>query len=82
MEKKSSFFGDEKGEFTINKANVPENALIYINQGSIFTLKTGDAIYLDYVISGQLICAKNLSEECKQMRLSCTCLFTMLIEES
>ena len=64
--KKSSFFGDEKGEFTINKANFPENALIYANQGSILTLKTGDfAIYLDYIILGQLICAKNLSEECK-----------------
>ena len=62
--KKNSLFWDQKGEFTINKANFPENTLIYANQGSILTLKASDyAIYLDYIILGQLICAKHLPED-------------------
>ena len=84
--KSSGFFGDQKGEFTINKASFLEN--IYTNQGSISTVKGGDyAFYLDYVILVQLICAKNLPEDfdnCKanQMRLICVCLSTMLKQES
>ena len=62
--KKSNFFWDKKREFTINKANFPENTLIYTNQGSIPTLKAGDyAVYLDYNILEQLICANNLPED-------------------
>ena len=62
--KESGFFRDQKGEFTLNKVNFPENTLIYASQRSILTLKGGDyAIYLDYVILGQLICAKNLPED-------------------
>ena len=61
---KSSFFGDQKVEFTINRTNFPENTLISTNQGSMLTLKAGDyAIYLDYVTLGQLICANNLVED-------------------
>ena len=62
--KESGFFRDQKGEFTLNKVNFPENTLIYASQGSILSLKGGDyAIYLDYVILGQLICAKNLPKD-------------------
>ena len=70
--KRSGIFGDQKGEFTMNKPNFPENTLFYANQGSISTLKGGDhAIYLDYVVLGQLICTIDLPEdfnyyECKQ----------------
>lgn len=70
--KSSGFFGDEKGEFTLNKVNFPGNTLIYAKQGLISTLQGGDhAIYLDYVILGQLICVKNLPDdfdnyECKE----------------
>ena len=61
---RSGFSGDQKGESTINKVKFPENTLIYANQGFVSTLKEGDyAIYLDYVILGQLICAKNLPED-------------------
>ena len=61
--KRSGFFGDQRGEFNLNKVKFLENTLIYANQRSISTLKGGDyAIYLDYVILGQLICAKNLLE--------------------
>ena len=56
----NGFFGDQKGDFTIKKANFSENTLVYCNQGTISTLKAGDyAIYLDYVISGQLILENN-----------------------
>ena len=58
--KKSGFFGDQKGDFTINKATFPESTLVYCNQGKISTLKAGDyAIYIDYVVLGQLILGKN-----------------------
>ena len=69
---RNGFSGDQKVEFTITKANFPENTLIYINNGTISIVKGRDyAIYLDYIILGQLICAKNLPEdfenyECKQ----------------
>ena len=49
----NGYFGGQKGEFTLNKLNFPENTLIYTNQGSILTLKCGEhAIYFDYVILG------------------------------
>ena len=47
----NGFFGDLKRDFTIKKANLPENTLVYCNQGTISTLKVVDyAIYFDYVI--------------------------------
>ena len=47
----NGFFGDLKRDFTIKKANLPENTLVYCNQGTISTLKVGDyAICFDYVI--------------------------------
>ena len=58
--KKNCFFGDQKGDFTINKAKFSENTLVYCNQGTISTLKVEDyAIYNDYVILSQLILANN-----------------------
>ena len=59
----NGFFGDQKGDFTIKKANFPENTLVYCNQGTISNLKAGDhAIYLDYVTLGQLILANNFPD--------------------
>ena len=72
----SGFFGNQKGEFTLTKVNFPENILIYVNQESISTLKGGKhAIYLDYVILGQLICSKTIPEdfenyECKENKVN------------
>ena len=57
---KTGFFGDQKFDFTIAKPNFSKNTLIYYNQGTVLTLKAGDyAIYLDYVILGQIILASN-----------------------
>lgn len=61
---KNGFLGDQKGELNINKANFPENILIYVSQGSISTLKkTEQAFYMDYVILSQPINAKNLPDD-------------------
>ena len=58
--KKKFFEGDQKGDFTITKPNFLENTLVYCNQGTISTLKARDyAIYLDYIILGQIIPAFN-----------------------
>ena len=58
--KKKFFEGDQKGDFTITKPNFLENTLVYCNQSTISTLKARDyAIYLDYIILGQIIPAFN-----------------------
>ena len=57
--KKAGFLGDQTTGFTINKANFPENKLVYANQGNITLVKDDLAIYLDYVVLGQLIPAKS-----------------------
>ena len=56
----NGFFGNQRGDFTIKNPNLPENTLVYCNQGTISTLKAGDyAISLDYVVLGGLILANN-----------------------
>ena len=54
--KKKFFWGGQKEDFTITNPNFPEDLLVYCNQGTILTLKGGGyAIYLNYVILGQII---------------------------
>ena len=53
--KKSGFFKDQRIDLTIPKANFPENTLCYINQGTVSQVKDGEAIYLEYVILGQIM---------------------------
>ena len=49
-------FKDQRVELTISKANFPENTLVYIKQGSLSVVKGGEkAIYLDFVILGQIM---------------------------
>ena len=58
--KENSFFKEIKPEMNIEKANVPENTLLYINQGFISTVKNGElAMYVHNFIIGQLIVAAN-----------------------
>ena len=57
----SSFFGDQRAELTILKGNFLENTLIYVNQGTVPLGKGGGkAVYLDYVVIGQLMPAANV----------------------
>ena len=51
----SSFFKDQRIDLTIPKANFPENTLVYVSQGSISQMKDGKAIYLEYVVLGQIM---------------------------
>ena len=53
--KRSVFFKDQRIDLTIPKANFPENTLCYINQGTVSQVKDGEAIYLEYVILGQIM---------------------------
>ena len=55
----SGFFKEQKIDLTIPKANFPENTLCYVNQGSVSQVKDGEAIYLEYVILGQIMAVAN-----------------------
>ena len=58
--KNNGFFGDIKPEMNLEKVNLPENTLIYINQSYLSTVKSGDiAMYNHNFILGQLITAAN-----------------------
>ena len=58
--KNNGFFGDIKPEMSLEKVNLPENTLIYINQSYLSTIKSGDiAMYNHNFILGQLITAAN-----------------------
>ena len=56
---KAWFLGDQTADFTINKANFLENTLVYSNQGNVTPAKGNLAVYLDYIVFGQLIPARN-----------------------
>ena len=61
--KSNGFFGDQKNNLTIIKANFPENTLDYVNNGSIFAVKGGQtAVYLDYVILAQILPVMNFPD--------------------
>ena len=53
------FFKEQRIDLTIPKANFPENTLCYVNQGSVSQVKDGEAIYLEYVILGQIMAVAN-----------------------
>ena len=60
----SGFFGDQRVELTILKANFPENMLGYINQGTVSLVKGGEkALYLDFVVLGQIMPVANVNPE-------------------
>ena len=52
--KKNGFFGDQRADLTIKKANFSQNTLVYVNNGSVIPVKVGHAIYLEYVILTQI----------------------------
>ena len=61
--KSNGFFGNQKTNLTIIKANFPENTLDYVNNGSIFAVKGGQtAVYLGYVILVQILPVMNFPD--------------------
>ena len=62
--RENGYFKEIKPEMNIEKANIPENTLLYINQGFISTVKRGElAMYVHNFIIGQLIVAANQLED-------------------
>ena len=58
--KKNGFFKDVRADLNLEKVNIPENCLFYVNQGFLSTVKSGEiAMYLNNFIIGQLIIAAN-----------------------
>ena len=61
--KENGFFQDVRAELNLEKVNIPENCLLYVNQGFLSTVKSGEiAMYLHNFIIGQLIIAANQPE--------------------
>ena len=55
----NEFFDEQRSDLIITKPNFPENALHYVNQGPVSTVKGGHAIYLEFVIIVQLMPVAN-----------------------
>ena len=55
IQKSNGFFKEQRTDLTINQASFPENTLCYVNQGSISPAKGEQAIYLEFVILGQIL---------------------------
>ena len=58
--KNNGFFKDIRPELNLEKVDIPENCLYYVNQAFLSTVKNGDiAMYVQNFIIGQLIFAAN-----------------------
>ena len=74
---KDGFFKDTIPELNLEKKNIPENSLFYINQSYILIVKNGDsAMYYHNFIIGQVIVAANqpmklINAFVKIMKLNC-----------
>ena len=55
MWKENGFFGDQRTDLTIKKANFPENTLVYVKNGCATLVKGGHAMYLDFVTLAQIL---------------------------
>ena len=58
--KENGFFKDIRPELNLEKLNMPENTIYYVNQAFLSTVKNGEiAMYVQNFIIGQLIFAAN-----------------------
>ena len=77
--KNNGFFKDVKPELNLEKVNMPENTLYYVNQSFLSTVKSGDiAMYNQNFILGQLIVAANQPKdiatyECNENKVKLLC---------
>ena len=56
-----SFFGEQRVDLTLQKANFPELTLVYINQARVSLVKGGEkAIYCNYIILAQIMPLANI----------------------
>ena len=61
--KENGFFNDQRSDLTIPKPNFPENTLVYVSQVTISAVKGGHAIYLEFVITDQIMLIANPDPE-------------------
>ena len=62
--RENGFFGDQRAELTIVKANFTETNFCFVNQGSVSLVKGGEkALYLDFIVLSQLMSATNVNPE-------------------
>ena len=60
----SGFFGQQRAELTIQKANFPEITFTYVNQARVSLVKGGEkAIYCDYVMLAQIMPLANIDPQ-------------------
>ena len=77
--KNNGFFKDLRPDLNIEKKNIPEDTLFYVNQSLLLTVKNGDiAMYNHNFILGQLIVAANQPSdinayECKENEVKLWC---------
>ena len=57
--KENGFFNDQRTDLTIVKANFPENTFVYVNNGTITSIKGGRAMYINFVILAQIMPVAN-----------------------
>ena len=63
----NGFFKDIRPELNLEKVNMPENCLYYVNQAFLSTVKNGEiAMYVQNFIIGQLIFAANQPKDISQ----------------
>ena len=82
--KNDGFFRDVRPDLKLEKRNIPENCLLYVNQPYLSTVKSGELVMYNHnFILGQLILAANQPEdisayECmpNEVKLS-TCIYDM-----
>ena len=61
--RENGFFGEIRPDLKLEKRNIPENCLFYVNQAFLSTVKNGHlAMYVDNFILGKLIPAGNQPE--------------------
>ena len=86
--KNNGFFKDVKPELNLGKVNMPENAVFYVNQSFLSTVKSDDiAMYNQNFILGQLIVAANQPKDIttyncneKEVKLHC-CIYDLTTSE-
>lgn len=75
----NEFFGNQRSDLTLRKADFPENTLVYINQGTFSKMKDGeDAFYTVNVVLAQILPLANSPEnlkhyECKNDEVKLLC---------
>ena len=82
----NGFFDEQIIDLIITKPKFPENALVYVNEGLVSTVKGGHAIYLEFVIIAQLMPVANpdpqINLENHQFKDHEACLFVPVYNKS